>query len=428
MGKMECSVIEDLFPSYLDDICSPETTQQVEEHLQECGACRARLEQMRQGDGEAGSGAPVGFKDIRPFRKISRKMKRNRAVKIAALLLLLIVCSVFGVLTVGQFFPELDCPSYDSLMYRFRAKEIALGLVAGDEDEIREVLAGIDNDSGSKLSDNERNELIRDVAGHLAKNRTALGGEDAAIHVDEVSYCVDEYSDIDEEEPKPFGAEYAYYQVKLTVQCADGDADDEMYMSIRFNNRNQYTIHVRAEESYRELVTEGMDEDSLEYQVIDIDKYIGYYLFSCFGQRIETRLLNGRISSQNAETLKGNSALDGAWYAFYLTEDCMKPGVEKESVYCTEYSQQTAQRLYPILSRCQSNEFQMTDRQYNEAEGKFDATLYWEITDLNGKKCLMTKAFYFGPFGYETVDDSEMIFADEGFDRELVRGMEVVFD
>lgn len=423
MGRIECHVIEDLFPSYLDDLCSPETTQQVEEHLKECGACRARLELMKQDSGGGGSKTPVGLQDIRPFRKISRKMKRNRVVKAAALLLLLIVCSVFGILTTGQFFPELDCPSYDSIMYRLRAKEIARGLVSGDEDEIREVLAGIGNDYGSKLSDNERNELIHDVAGHLAENRTALEGAEQAIHVDEVSYCVDEYSG-SEEEPKPFGTEYAYYQVRLTVQCVNA----EVYMSIHFYNRNQYTIHLQTGESGRELVTEGMDADSLEYQVVDIDKYLGYYLFSCFGQRIETRLLNGRISNQNAETRKEDHEFDGTWYTYYLTEDCMKPGVEKEGAYCTEYSQQTAQRLYPIVSRCQSNQFQMTEQKYNEAEGKFDATLYWEITDLNGKKCMMTKAFYFGPFGYEPADDTETIFADEGFDRELVRGMEGVFD
>ncbi len=39
-------------------------------------------------------------------------------------LLHLLACSVFGVLTTGQFFLELDCLGYGSLMYRLRAKEI----------------------------------------------------------------------------------------------------------------------------------------------------------------------------------------------------------------------------------------------------------------------------------------------------------------
>lgn len=426
MGKMECHVIEDLLPSYVDDICSPETKRQVEEHLQECGACRTKLEQMKQDDGEDGSGVPVGIQDIRPFQKISRKMKRNRATKVTALILLLIVCSVFGVLTAGQFFPRLGCPSYDSLMYRFRAKEIARKIVAGGEDEIREVLTGIGSDYGSKLVESERNELINDVARHLAEGRKALGGADAAIHIDDVSYCVEEYDSSQAEEPQPFGTEFAYYLVNLTVQ----HADSKIYMRIAFYNRNQYTFHMETQtEKYdRDLVTEDMDEDSLEYQVIDINKYLDYYLYSCFGERVETLLLNGRISNQNAEMLKKNNAFGGDWYTYYLTNDCMKPGVEKEGVYCTEYSQQTAERMYPVIAGCQSNSFQMTDRNYNETEGKFDAALYWEITDLNGKKCMMTKAFYFGPSGYEPADDTEMIFAEEGFDRGMVQMLETVFD
>lgn len=422
MSKMECHVIEDLLPSYADDICSPETRQEVEDHLQECEMCRAKLEQMKQDNEGAEAGEPVGIQDIRPFRKISRKMKHNRTVKVVAIALFIVVCGVFGVLTVGQFFPTLDCPSYDSILYRFQAKEIARKLISGDEDQIREALAGIGTDYGSKMLDYERNNLINDVAAHLAESQTSFGN--ATIHVDEVSYCEEYYSG-EEEGSEPFGTEYAYYLVRLTIQCTGG----EMYMDISFHNRNQYVVNIRTGEHSPELVKEGMDENSLEYQVIDINKNLDYYLYSCFGQRIETWLLNGRISNQNAETLKENTSFDGGWYTYYLTEDCMKPGVEKEGdVYCTKYSQQTAQRLYQIISRCQSNQFQMTEQRYNETEKKFDATLYWEMTDLNGKKCIMTKAFYFGPSGYEPADDTETICADDGFDDDLVQKMEALFD
>lgn len=421
MSKMECHVIEDLLPSYADDICSPETRQEVEEHLQGCGECRAKLEQMRQDEESLGAGEPVGITGIQPFRKISRKMKHNRTVKVAAIVLLSIVCGVFGVLTVSQFFPGLDCPNYDSILCRFKAKEIARKLVSGDEHEIREALAGIGTDFGSKMLDSERNYLINDVASHLAENQTSFG--DAKIHVDEVSYCEEFYSG-EEEGSEPFGTEYAYYRVGLTIQCAAG----EMYMDIGFHNRNQYVVNIRTGEYGSDIVNEGVDENSLEYQVIDMNTYLDYYLYSCFGQRIETWLLNGRISNQNAETLKENSSFDGGWYTYYLTEDCMKPRKKEGDVYCTEYSQQTAQRLYRILSGCQSNRFQMTEQRYNETEKKFDATLYWEITDLNGKKCIMTKAFYFGPSGYEPADDTETICADDGFDHDLVQEMEALFD
>ncbi len=38
--KLNCKVIEDLLPLYLDDICSEESREIVEEHLKECEECR----------------------------------------------------------------------------------------------------------------------------------------------------------------------------------------------------------------------------------------------------------------------------------------------------------------------------------------------------------------------------------------------------
>ena len=46
--KLDCEVIRDLLPLYAEHMASPASTALVEEHLQECEACRAELEQMEQ--------------------------------------------------------------------------------------------------------------------------------------------------------------------------------------------------------------------------------------------------------------------------------------------------------------------------------------------------------------------------------------------
>ena len=46
--KLDCEVIRDLLPLYAEHMASPASTALVEEHLQECEACRAELEQMLQ--------------------------------------------------------------------------------------------------------------------------------------------------------------------------------------------------------------------------------------------------------------------------------------------------------------------------------------------------------------------------------------------
>ena len=45
--KMKCSVIQDLMPSYVDEICSQDSRELVQEHVAECEQCKAKLEQMK---------------------------------------------------------------------------------------------------------------------------------------------------------------------------------------------------------------------------------------------------------------------------------------------------------------------------------------------------------------------------------------------
>lgn len=46
--KTNCDIIRDLLPLYAEHITSEASNALVEEHLAECGACRAELEQMEQ--------------------------------------------------------------------------------------------------------------------------------------------------------------------------------------------------------------------------------------------------------------------------------------------------------------------------------------------------------------------------------------------
>lgn len=50
-GKMKfnCSVVDDLLPLYVEDICSEDSRAALEEHLQECVSCREKLARMKNG-------------------------------------------------------------------------------------------------------------------------------------------------------------------------------------------------------------------------------------------------------------------------------------------------------------------------------------------------------------------------------------------
>lgn len=48
MSTLNCAIIKDLIPSYLDDICSQESKAAVDIHLAECHECRRHLETLKQ--------------------------------------------------------------------------------------------------------------------------------------------------------------------------------------------------------------------------------------------------------------------------------------------------------------------------------------------------------------------------------------------
>ena len=50
MLNLPCPMIQDLLPLYVDQICSQESRRAVEEHVENCPLCRARLEELRRED------------------------------------------------------------------------------------------------------------------------------------------------------------------------------------------------------------------------------------------------------------------------------------------------------------------------------------------------------------------------------------------
>lgn len=46
--NLNCNIVKDLLPSYLEDICTPDTKMAVEKHLSECNACRKLTAVMRE--------------------------------------------------------------------------------------------------------------------------------------------------------------------------------------------------------------------------------------------------------------------------------------------------------------------------------------------------------------------------------------------
>ena len=81
MKDLDCSVIKDLMPSYLDAICSEESRNLVDAHLKNCEQCRAQLELLKSVKLTDEQG---GAKRISYFKKIKRHYIKKEVLSIIA--------------------------------------------------------------------------------------------------------------------------------------------------------------------------------------------------------------------------------------------------------------------------------------------------------------------------------------------------------
>lgn len=92
---MECGIIKDLLPSYIDGLTSDVSNHMIEEHLEKCAECREYLEEM---ESELTSGKYTEINkvqakvEIRVFKKLRRRM--FYAV-IVTLFIVALLCGVY---------------------------------------------------------------------------------------------------------------------------------------------------------------------------------------------------------------------------------------------------------------------------------------------------------------------------------------------
>lgn len=95
---MNCNIIKDLLPSYIDEICSEDTAKLVEGHVQHCDECRQTLKRLQQQMDYVQMVPEEVKKAITPFKKINTK-RRIQIIKAIVMTFLM----TFFITTVGYF-------------------------------------------------------------------------------------------------------------------------------------------------------------------------------------------------------------------------------------------------------------------------------------------------------------------------------------
>lgn len=95
---MNCNIIKDLLPSYIDGISSEDTVKVVEDHVQHCEECKMYVNSMQQQITYVQQQPIEVEKAITPFKKINKK---RRIQVITAIVITFLM--TFFMTTVGYF-------------------------------------------------------------------------------------------------------------------------------------------------------------------------------------------------------------------------------------------------------------------------------------------------------------------------------------
>ena len=126
---MKCNIVKDLMPLYLDDLCSEETKQELENHMKECEECKKIKEELEQPEQPSETQAEDLNKSIAPLKKVKKKMKKKNRLIAVCVVFLVIVLGATGWLTYGQLTGETMSfeMAYDLIKINKAGKEFAKG-------------------------------------------------------------------------------------------------------------------------------------------------------------------------------------------------------------------------------------------------------------------------------------------------------------
>lgn len=88
--RLDCDVIGDLMPLYVEELASEKSCEFVEEHVKECECCKNKLQAMKEPEEKIEH-------TVEPLKELKRKMKMHNR-----LLVTLTVLVIFSILTIVE--------------------------------------------------------------------------------------------------------------------------------------------------------------------------------------------------------------------------------------------------------------------------------------------------------------------------------------
>ena len=132
MNKIPCEIIQDLLPSYIDQLTSDKTNATVEEHIKECPACEQMLKKMR---GNVEQSFLPDQKDEKEIRFLEKNIKRNQQIALWSIFGTLLLFGIF--LTLRFFIVGNNCNEKNLALDYFHVENGVITLQASTLDSAR---------------------------------------------------------------------------------------------------------------------------------------------------------------------------------------------------------------------------------------------------------------------------------------------------
>jgi len=105
MSRISCDVTKDLLSSYLDEICSEESKELVEEHLGECASCRDFLAKLQKKEVEKDTVKVDYLKKIRDFMNL--RMAAGFVIFLALIFWCVLGANYYGSVPLVFYYVEM---------------------------------------------------------------------------------------------------------------------------------------------------------------------------------------------------------------------------------------------------------------------------------------------------------------------------------
>lgn len=114
--NISCKVIQDLLPLYHDNVCSPESSAMIEEHLKDCEACQEEFHKLEESPlAKNGKKEEAEKENVQRMKNVKKALRKKRAIVVSIVAAVVLVLGVSAGLLMNMRFLSAGLDALESI-------------------------------------------------------------------------------------------------------------------------------------------------------------------------------------------------------------------------------------------------------------------------------------------------------------------------